>query len=483
MARDSVRPGNPLGALADLAAAWRSASPHEIAAGLAELIAGLPGVRAVRVAAPDPVDPVDIGVPLDAGGDLVPLAGGALIEVSIARSGRRLSAGDETMARAAVGQAELAMDAARLRSRLEAFGRTRDEFVSAFGHELRDRLAPIFTSLTLLKMGEGRPEAHRQVIERQVAHLAHLVNDLIDVTHVARGELRIKREPVDLAAVVHGAVELARPLIGERAGTSARIPRGTVFAVGDRQRLAQALAILLTRSVRPGTADVATIEVRQSGDRVQLWLRGAAPLASEGATAFHHLPVGSPAFARDGKLATALGMTLVRGLVDLHHGSLRADGDDLVVELPAHAGRERPRTVVPPALTSGHPAGLRVLVVDDNVDAADTLATALRASGLEAHAVYGAVEALELIEERPFEVAVLDIGLPLMDGYELARRLKRVSHTGDLCLFALTGYGEAADAARSQAAGFRRHFVKPIQLGTLLAAIVQDVSRGPRGQA
>ena len=479
MARESARSGSSLGALSDLADAWRTASPREIAAGLAELLAGLPGVRAARVAAPDPTDEVVVCHPFDApAAELVPLGGSDSLEVSIARGGRKLAAADEALARLAIGQATLAIEAARLRGKLQGISRTRDEFVSAFGHELRDRLAPMFTSLTLLKMGEGKPEAHRQVIERQVAHLAHLVNDLIDVTYVARGELRIKREPVDLAVVVQSALELARPLIGDRAGLSARVPRGTAFAVGDRQRLAQALAILLTRSARPGVVDPAAVEVRQAGDRVQLRLRGAAPLASEGGTS-----VDSPSFARDGKLATALGMTLVRGLVSLHGGALSADGDDLVLELPAHAGRERPRVVVPPALTSGHPAGLRVLVVDDNVDAADTLATALRASGLEAHAVYGAVEALELVEARPFEVAVLDIGLPLMDGYELARRLRRVSHQGDLCLIALTGYGEAADAARSQAAGFRRHFVKPIQLGTLLAAIVQDVSRGPRGQA
>jgi len=411
LARDpTARPGNPLAALSERAGLWRSASRRDIAASLAELLAGLPGVRAVRVTAPDAIDPIDVGFPPDASGPMVPLAGNEILEVSVARTGRRLAAGDEAIAQLAVEQAALALEAARLRGKLEGVGRTRDEFVAAFGHELRDRLAPIFTSLTLLKMGEGKPEAHRQVIERQVAHLAHLVNDLIDVTHVARGELRVKREPVDLAVVVQSAIELARPLIGEKAGLAARVPRGMLWAIGDRQRLAQALAILLG-------------------------------------------------------------------------GSITAEGNDLVLSLPAHAGRERPRTVVPPALTSGHPAGLRVLVVDDNVDAADTLATALRASGLEAHAVYGAVEALELVEARPFEVAVLDIGLPLMDGYELARRLRRVTHGDDLCLIALTGYGEAADAARSQAAGFRRHFVKPIQLGTLLAAIVQDVSRGPRGQA
>jgi CheY-like chemotaxis protein len=479
VARDSsARPGGPLGALTELAATWRTASRRDIAAGLAEFVAGLPGVRAVRVVAPDPVGPIDLCHPIDATGEMVPLAEDELVEVSIGRGRRRLSAADEALARAAIAQAALALDSARLRGRLEGMQRTRDEFISAFGHELRDRLAPMFTSLTLLKMREGKPEAHRQVIERQVAHLAHLVNDLIDVTYVARGELRIKREPVDLAAVVHGALEMARPLIGERAGVSVRIPRGAVFALGDRQRLAQSLAILLARSARPDAADPTAIEVRQAGDRVELRLRGAGSLALEAAAS-----VDSPSFARDGTLATALGMTLVRGLVALHGGSIAADGDDLVIGLPAHAGREKPRVVVPPALTSGHPAGLRVLVVDDNVDAADTLATALRASGLEAHAVYGAVEALELVEARPFEVAVLDIGLPLMDGYELARRLRRVSHKGDLCLIALTGYGEAADAARSQAAGFRRHFVKPIQLGTLLAAIVQDVSRGPRGQA
>jgi CheY-like chemotaxis protein len=474
----SSRPAGPLAALTERATSWRTASRHEIAVSLAELLAGLPGVRAVQVTVPDPTEPVDVTMPPGASGPMVPLSGSDVVEVSIARTGRRLAGGDEAMALLAIEQASLALEAARLRARLEGVARTRDEFVAAFGHELRDRLAPIFTSLTLLKMGEGKPEAHRQVIERQVAHLAHLVNDLIDVTYVARGELRIKREPVDLAVVVQSAIELARPLIGEKSGLSARVPRGVMFAIGDRQRLAQALAILLARSARPGVVDPAAVEVRQSGERIQLRLRGAASLASEGGTA-----VDSPSFARDGKLATALGMTLVRGLLALHSGSIAAQGDDLVVELPAHAGRERPRVVVPPALTSGHPAGLRVLVVDDNVDAADTLATALRASGLEAHAVYGAVEALELVEARPFEVAVLDIGLPLMDGYELARRLRRVTHGDDLCLIALTGYGEAADAARSQAAGFRRHFVKPIQLGTLLAAIVQDVSRGPRGQA
>jgi signal transduction histidine kinase len=280
--RPAKRGDDALDRLAAMAERWRTASAREITADLADLVAELPGIAAVRVVVPDPTAPIEESRPPGASRELVRVDDIGPIELWIARRGRR---SEDAVVRMALAQAGLAIEAAGLRGRLEGIGRTRDEFVAAFGHELRDRLAPIFTSLTLLKMGEGRPEAHRQVIERQVTQLAHLVNDLIDVSHMARGELRLKHAPVDLASALNGAIELATPLLGDRTTLSVRVDRGQLHAMGDRQRLAQMLAILLVRSARPGGTSEVAVEGRRAGDSVELRLRGAGGLASEGVDA------------------------------------------------------------------------------------------------------------------------------------------------------------------------------------------------------
>jgi len=409
------------------------------------------------------------------------------------------------------GRAAIALDNARLyqslereivRSRaaeeqLQDASQRKDEFLAMLSHELRNPLAPIRNAVEVIRRlapPDPKLTMARDVVDRQVTLLARLVEELLDVSRISQGKIALKKEPVELSRIISHSVETARPLIDARAQTlSVSVPPAPVWLSADFARLSQVVANLLNNAAKytgeGGRIELtagagegeATISVRDNGTGIETTLLPKV---------FDLFVQGDRALDR-GQGGLGIGLTLVKRLVELHDGTVAVAsegpnrGSTFTVRLPCISAVEpqRPAPAVIPFKASSEVYGRRVLVVDDNVDAADTLATALRASGLEAHAVYGAVEALELVEARPFEVAVLDIGLPLMDGYELARRLKRVSQGDDLCLIALTGYGEAADAARSQAAGFRRHFVKPIQLGTLLAAIIQDVSRGPRGQA
>jgi PAS domain S-box-containing protein len=369
-----------------------------------------------------------------------------------------------------------------LLARAQRDNRAKDQFLALLGHELRNPLAPIVVALKLLRM-RGAPAELRElgIIERQVDHLVRLVDDLLDVSRITRGTIRLRKERVELAAVVSRAVEMACPLLEQREQhLMVEVSARDLPLDADRERLAQVIANLLTNAAkytepRGHIRVTATAAPYQGGRGVAIRVnddgRGMTPdlLAS----VFDMFVQGNrPIDRSEGGLG--LGLTIVRTLIELHGGdvSARSDGpgqgSEFLVRLPLAAETVEP-AAEPTARAPSPEAGRRVLVVDDNADVVEVMGDLLRISGFEVAVAHDAPEALRLAGRFDPEVAVLDIGLPVMDGYELARRLRLANP--ELRLVAVTGYGQAEDRERSRAVGFHEHLVKPVDGDVLLAAI------------
>jgi two-component system CheB/CheR fusion protein len=360
---------------------------------------------------------------------------------------------------------------------LKIADRQKDDFLALLSHELRNPLAPIRTAVHLLRLRHA-PEDDSQrlhaIIERQVSHLVHLVDDLLDVSRALRGRIELRPEPVDLSDVIAAAVETTRPLIDARhQGLEIRLPAEPVRAYGDRVRLTQVIGNLLHNAVKfTGRAGVITVTLDRHGDEARIAVRDTG----EGIDADVMPTIFEPFVQADRSLERSqgglgIGLTLVRRIVDLHGGRVlatsagRGQGAQFTVVLATISEPVAASAAAgPPA--GKLPSGLRVLVVDDNVDAADSLAALLRLGGQEVSVSYDGQTALEqAAAERP-DVVLLDIGLPGMNGYEVAAALRRQLGNGPL-IVAVTGYGQDADARRAAEAGFDHHLVKPVSPATL----------------
>ncbi len=367
------------------------------------------------------------------------------------------------------------------RAEAEAANRTKDEFLAMLGHELRNPLAPIATALHLVEQGGQGDTREHLIIRRQVAHLQRLVDDLLDVSRITRGKVELRRERIEVGAFVGKAIEMARSLLEQRRHRlSVDVPAGLAVN-GDPVRLAQVVANLLTNAARytPAGGNVHVGAVRE-GEKVRVWVQDdgsgiAAPLLGRIFDPFVQGPRG-----RDRQLGgLGLGLTLVKSFVELHGGRVEArsdgagTGSTFSVELPADA-TSAPEPLPPRRLEVGRTArrpGLRVLVVDDNADAAELLGELLVLGGYEVRTAPDGPTALEVARTFLPDVGVLDIGLPVMDGYELALRLRdRLLGTAPV-LIAVSGYGQPADRERSRAAGFSCHFVKPADVDALMAEL------------
>jgi signal transduction histidine kinase/ActR/RegA family two-component response regulator len=376
-----------------------------------------------------------------------------------------------------LGAALARADAERVTSEAN---RRKDEFLALLGHELRNPLAPILTALHLMRLrGETATERERQVIERQVVHLQRLVDDLLDVSRITRGKLALHTEPHELRGVVARAIEMASPLFEERAHKLVTdVPR-QLWARLDPARFAQVIANLLTNAAKytpaGGVVEVrgreeagmAVVAVRDTG-------RGIPP------EALPHLfqpffQVERTVLAGHGGLG--LGLALVRSLVDLHGGSVEVEslgadaGSCFTVRVPAAPAQQPASEVAAPVVrpTIDPARRRRVLVVDDIHDVADGTAELLRLHGHEVAVAYDGPQALLRAAVFAYDVALLDLGLPVMDGYELAGLLRREGHAGHLV--AVTGYGQESDRARTLAAGFDEHLTKPVTPKRLLAVV------------
>jgi PAS domain S-box-containing protein len=375
----------------------------------------------------------------------------------------------------------------RLLQDLREASRAKDEFLAMLGHELRNPLSPIVTALQLMRMrGDAGTTREQAIIQRQVDHMVRLVDDLLDTSRITRGKIELKREQVEVAAVLAKAVEQAGLLLEQRSHRLDVDVAPGLRCEGDPVRLAQVVANLLTNSARyTDIGGAIRLEAKVEADawvaiRVRDNGAGIAPeMLPKVFELFYQGEQGVD--RRQGGLG--IGLALVRSLVELHGGSVEAHsegrgcGSEFVVRLPWRA--DAPAAESQPAEETARESdsrGCKVLVVDDNVDAAETLAQLLGAYGHEVTVFHDPASALEhLLEVRP-EVAVLDIGLPVMDGYELGGRIRKV--LGDSCLLvALTGYGQDADRARSNAAGFDRHLVKPVPPEEVLDLLTARIAR------
>jgi signal transduction histidine kinase len=366
-----------------------------------------------------------------------------------------------------------------LLSELEAANRAKDEFLAMLGHELRNPLSPITTALELMKLRSGgHVSREEQIIQRQVKHLTHLVDDLLDVAKITRGKVELKRETVEAADFISRAVEIASFLFEQRGHRLLiEAPSEGLQLRGDPVRLAQVIANLLTNAAR--YTDVGgTVTVR--AQRADEWIvisvadNGSGIASDMLARIFEPFVQGKRTRER-AQGGLGLGLALVKNLVSLHGGEVDAQsegpgrGSTFSIRLPALPSGTNAESSPPKPVSHRPPSGKKVLIVDDNVDAAELLQTLLSTAGHQVATVHAPLEALELIAKLAPEVAVLDIGLPVMDGYELGARIR---HQAPSCrLIALTGYGQTEDRTRSAAAGFDAHLVKPVDISDLLAEI------------
>jgi signal transduction histidine kinase len=377
---------------------------------------------------------------------------------------------------------------ANARRDAESANRAKDEFIAMLSHELRNPLSPILTALQLMKLrGIDAAERERTIIERQVGHLVGLVDDLLDVSRITRGKIELKKEYVELADVVANAVETASPLLEERQHhLDIRVPRRGCSIHGDKERLAQVVANLLTNAAKY-TEPRGSIEISagREADAVVISVRdtgiGIDPAMQ--ASIFDVFTQARQALDRS-QGGLGLGLAIVRSLVTLHGGTVAVFSEGLgrgttfTVRLPYAAipHAESPAQARPVLQSTSAGAG-RILIVDDNRDSAEMLAAALSALGYATHVTFDAPGALRAVQELQFDVALLDIGLPVMSGYELAHRLRELPASAETALIAVTGYGQPRDRLASGDAGFDAHLVKPVDLEQL-AHLVAAVRKG-----
>jgi PAS domain S-box-containing protein len=405
---------------------------------------------------------------------VVGLAAQATIALENARLYEQLKASEQ--------QAQRAVEAAT-----EA-DRHKDEFLALLGHELRNPLAPIVTALELMRMQGDTGGRQQVIIERHLRKVVQLVDDLLDISRLTRGAIELKRRPIEMAEMTAEAVEQASPLIEERSHQMlVDVPLGLVVD-GDELRLTQVIANLLTNAAKY-SAPGRRIFVRAGRDGDTIWLRvrdegmGIPPQLLP--RMFDLFVQGERSLDRaEGGLG--IGLSLVRSLMELHGGRVTAHSDgpgrgsEFVISLPCSRSAQIDFDEGPaPAAAASTPGGLaqagskRVLIVDDNADAAELLAEVLQSRGHATRVAYDAPTALTVASEFAPEVALLDIGLPEIDGYELARRIRGEPWSGGLRLIALTGYGQSSDRKRSSEAGFDDHLVKPVDIDVILDAVAR----------
>ncbi|MDB4961473.1 MAG: hypothetical protein JWP01_1472 [Myxococcales bacterium] len=379
-------------------------------------------------------------------------------------------------------RARLLETAEGARAEAEGANRAKDEFLAILGHELRNPLAPILTALHLLHE-RGGPETVREhnVIERQARHLLRLVDDLLDVSRITRGMVTLQTEQVEVLDIVTAAIETVHPMIEQRRHQLLlEVPRGLVLDA-DVSRMTQVLSNLLTNAAKySAVGSPIGIRASRTGDGIELSVRDHGIGIAE-----DMLPRVFEMFTQERQAldrssgGLGLGLTIVRSLVELHRGTVKARseghklGSEFVISLPA-AMTSAPRTSAEVrAADAPEPATVqrRVLIVDDNEDAAELLGEALSDLGYTVRVVHDGASALSIFDEYAPSIALLDIGLPVMDGYEVSRRLRERHAPDKLRLIAVTGYGQPSDRERSRIAGFDEHLVKPVSVREVHAVL------------
>ncbi|HYM43635.1 MAG TPA: response regulator [Steroidobacteraceae bacterium] len=382
-------------------------------------------------------------------------------------------------------QSEVA-ERARAEQALKHADRKKDEFLALLAHELRNPLAPLLNALELMRLQPWDPQLGwaRQVIERQTRYLVRLVDDLLDVSRITRGQITLSRRPVELLTLIERAVEMVQPLtLQRRQRISVAIEDRTLRVHGDEVRLVQAFGNVLGNAVKYTDGD-GNIEVsvhRRHGSAEVRVRDDGIGIPADQLTGIFELFTRSGGGAHHAQSGLGIGLALVRRLVEMHGGTVTAysdgpgAGSEFVIQLPLAAAAESDdgRSTVARTAAAAPVVRRRILVVDDNIDALDSTARLLELGG---HAVFSATDggmALQAAKHHLPDVVLLDIGMPVLDGYEVARRIRAEPWGRNMTLVAITGWGQESDRLRAQEAGFDSHLVKPVHSDKLAALLAR----------
>ncbi|HEX6155336.1 MAG TPA: ATP-binding protein [Burkholderiales bacterium] len=390
----------------------------------------------------------------------------------------------------------------RVAAALREADRRKDEFLAILAHELRNPLAPLRNGLEALRLRPHDRESTawaRALMERQVTQMVRLIDDLLDLSRVSRGRIELKKERSDVASLVHGALEVCGTAVaagGHR--LTLDLPREPLYVSCDPTRMVQVICNLISNAAKytpPGGSITVAARRRSSGGAdgtVEIAVRDTGigiPRDMLGKVFDMFTQVAQSLDRSQGGLG--IGLTLVKRLVELHGGTVEArsagpgQGSEFIIRMPEHASAETAPRIVVLAEGPAPARAQRVLVADDNRDAADSLAFMLRVAGHDVRIAYDGQQALDLAETFRPSLALVDIGMPRLNGYETARRLREKPYGAELTLIALTGWGQPDDRNRSLAAGFDHHVVKPIDpplLERLLAAPAKKKGPACRGE-
>jgi signal transduction histidine kinase/ActR/RegA family two-component response regulator len=372
----------------------------------------------------------------------------------------------------------------------EDANRSKDQFLAMLGHELRNPLAPIATAVQIMGLkGDEKTVSERRIIERQLVHVTRLVDDLLDVSRITSGRLAISREPVRIGQVLGQVIENIRSSLFQRTLTYAPDPAlDDAWVAGDEVRLAQVFNNLLVNAIKftASGQSIRVTAVLEGGEvRIDVQDTGAGITSGEIDKIFDLFYQAPQSFDR-ARGGLGLGLPIVRSLAEMHGGSVQVtsagsgQGSRFTVRLPLC---DAPAPAAAPQESGAMKGAGKVLVVDDNEDAADTCAALLEIAGYTVRVAYTPEAALDSLRDFTPEVAILDIGLPRMSGYTLAGLMKDAPGNYRGALVALTGYGQAADMAASQAAGFDAHLTKPVNPGELLELLVELSTRNANSSA
>jgi CheY-like chemotaxis protein/nitrogen-specific signal transduction histidine kinase len=393
----------------------------------------------------------------------------------------RLVAGIATQAAIAIDNARLYEQSLQLIGKLQDSDRQKDEFLATLSHELRNPLAPLRNSLHLLRLAGGQSgsaEAIHEMMARQVNHLVRLVDDLLEMSRISRGTFELRRERVQLAAIVSNAIETSDPLLRAAGHTlHVDLPHEPLWIDGDPVRLAQILANLLNNAAKytnpGGTISVTAHKVQNHAD-VSVRDNGSGISQEALPHVFEMFSRGDRASGRD-QTGLGIGLALARRLVEMHGGAITAHsaglgkGSEFVVRIPL--ARDQRAHATPSEGTASVIPRKRILVVDDNRDSAESLRMLLEFLGADVRVAFDGEGALTALKGYDPAVVFLDIGMPGLDGYEVARRMRAQLPPGKTTIVALTGWGQEEDRRKAREAGFDRHLIKPADVGALQALL------------